>query len=153
MGTPQLGVVALRSDAGSIGPAGIHLRWLYPPALGYPDKGFDVFRLETKKLEWECRGPAGQAPLGPIPNGYDAGLFHLHYPRHIASLDSLGPDSARWLSVPLALRGCELVLAFEEPIIRCRATFYGPRSWLQLRAFSGARVVDRTTSALSAGSG
>ena len=152
MGKPQLGVVALPSDGGSIGPAGIHLRWLYPPALGYPYKGFDVFRLETEKLAWECRGPAGQAAVGAVPNGFDAGPFSLHYQSQIAALDAFGPSTGRWLSIPLALNGRELVLAFDEPVIRCRVTFREPRSHLRLRAFSGQQEVARTTVVLSGGS-
>lgn len=152
MGAPQLGVVALVSDDSSIGPAGIHLRWLYPPALGYPDKGFKVFRLETQDLKWVCRSPAGKAAIGPVPNGYDAGWFRLHYSDHVAVLTSFGPNAARGLSIPFALSGHELVLAFEEPIVRCRVTFHVPRSQLRLRAFSGDREVARTTVELSGGS-
>src|SRR5687768_10699955 len=97
---PWLSVAALRpaaDPADSIGPNGIHLRWLYPPSLGYPDKGFDVYRVGTEKLTWACQNVAGNASAGNLASGFDAGPFALHYDAGHGPLEAFGANGARQL--------------------------------------------------------
>ena len=44
-------VVGIRPRPGSVGPPGLHLRWTFPPAAGFPQKGFEVFRRPNPKKQ------------------------------------------------------------------------------------------------------
>lgn len=48
--TSFLSVMGINPRSGSIGPAGNHLRWSFPAALGLPEEGFLVFRRKSVKL-------------------------------------------------------------------------------------------------------
>ena len=51
MSDKRMKVAGIRPRAGTIGPAGIHLRWSFPPSEGFPKKGFDVFRRPNSKKQ------------------------------------------------------------------------------------------------------
>lgn len=40
----KIGVIGIRIQDGSVGPEGNHLRWSFPPALGFPRDGFEIYR-------------------------------------------------------------------------------------------------------------
>jgi hypothetical protein len=72
-------VMGIRPRPGSVGPSGHHLRWMFPPALGFPPKGFLVYRRPSGNFKPE--GCLEFAQLsGALPSGGEVEGVHFYYP-------------------------------------------------------------------------
>jgi len=137
-----IGVTGLWPKTKSVGPSGIHLRWMFPPEVGFPHKGVFIHRLPTAKIPWECQSAAKPLVAGAVSSGKSVGPYTLYYADSAAKLSAVGPSGSRILEIPNKLTGHKLALVFSSSVLRCKITFIGPRDDLEVRAYSGTVEVD-----------
>ena len=140
----QIGVVGISTLNAAIRPNGNHLRWTFPRQLGFPPKGFRVFRRETKKLS-EAPLKFSELPLNvDLPENVtiDSVQFSARPAgRHLRCRES---TQERVLHVrPSA--GAQVELRFLEPVVHLRFEL-GGSGYGAVRAFSGKRLVAQVTS-------
>ena len=136
-------VVGIRPGSTSnVKPEGLHLRWFFPPELGFPPGGFEIYRREPQ--------PAAGAltKLRPLPDNtiLESGL-EVENLRFVLPSDTLltyEHIQTASRSVPYGFRlhtqnNRILTIEFIEPVTNVELTFgAGPG---MVRAFSGERDV------------
>ena len=130
----RIAVMGIRPRPGSIGPDGHHLRWMFPPRLGFPPKGFLVYRRPSIAFK-----PEGCLELTDVsttlPSGGQVDDVHFYYPGPTL----IGRDGTA-LSVPVVPNGV-LELRFSRPMVHVVFDVSGIDAAPTLRAYAGAELV------------
>ena len=72
----RIAVMGIRPRPGSVRPDGHHLRWMFPPRLGFPPKGFLVYRRPSSGFKPEgCLELTDVSTTLPSGGQVDAQLY------------------------------------------------------------------------------
>ena len=154
MAADRLAVLGIRPVEWSVRPAGLHLRWTFPPRLGFPPGGFEVYRRPAKRLDPPCIGLTFEKDR-VLPSGttIDGVTLHVH-----ESVILRGTGEAGLAVESVATSGgagpLPLRMTFDGPAVTVAVRVREPRSGapIVLRAFDAAdRVVAEATAQAAAG--
>ena len=97
---PRLTILAIRpAPEDSIGPSGIHLRWMVPPELGFPVDGVRVYRRPSNPPQLDCTRFDALKKGEPLPVGARPG--HAEWFVHESvRLQGSGPGRCAWKRPP-----------------------------------------------------
>ena len=139
MASRRITVLGARPNR-AIGPPGLHIRWMFPPALGFPGDGFEVFRRPAD--------PGWKAPLLDFTDlpvgrtlipGETIGMATLHFHRS-AQLEPTPTGSLRVVRPGIG----PMRVSFGQPVARVLVVFSGPNGPVNLRALVDGRVVNQS---------
>ena len=131
MAIEHLSLTGIRPREDSIGPRGHHLRWAFPKQLGFPGKGFVIYRRPSGGFKPDqCLNLTKEkVPTGQIlANGSSLEGVSFHYPGSI----QIRGNSENLKVVPPSPDLLEL--CFSEPMAGLRIDVEGIQGPLQLRA-------------------
>ena len=138
MAIEHLSLTGIRPREDSIGPRGHHLRWAFPKQLGFPGKGFVIYRRPSGGFKPDqCLNLTKEkVPTGQIlANGSSLEGVSFHYPGSI----QIRGNSENLKVVPPSPDLLEL--CFSEPMAGLRIDVEGIQGPLQLRAYAGSQFV------------
>ena len=142
MPSELLGVLGICPKADSILPAGIHLRWSFPREMGFPGKGFTIFRRRSG-LKPKYRGVSfGALRLNePVPSNLTIdGVRFVLSPPTTQLVCRAGTGGARFLEIDPAVAGA-LELRFNDPVVHVQVEIQTVTAPSVLRAYYGNRLV------------
>jgi hypothetical protein len=136
MAIERITVTGIVPTGDSIRPEGHHLRWAFPAQLGFPAKGFSIYRRLSGGFKLDRCLSFSKIPVGQIvASGSSPEGVSFHYP---------GPTQIQGngqnLSVHLP-RPNLLELRFPEPIACVRINIGDIQGPVQLRAYAGSQQV------------
>jgi hypothetical protein len=154
MAADRLAVLGIRPVEWSVRPAGLHLRWTFPPRLGFPPGGFQVYRRPAKRSDPPCIELTFEKdrvlPSGTTIQGV---TLHVHESVILRGTGQPGLDveavPTSGGTGPLPLR-----MTFDGAAVAVAVRVRRPRSGapIVLRAFDAAdRVVAEATAQAAAG--
>ncbi|WP_426120745.1 hypothetical protein [Kocuria sp. LHG3120] len=132
----MLSLVGIRPEPGSIGPAGIHLRWAFTVELGFPVGPFRLYRRNSQSKPIVTAMLDRIPPDTPLPDGAVLDGIHFAFP---AGGGLYGTDAGD-LQPSLRSPSLRVELRFTEPVARVLLSLQNPGA-VVVRAFGGARLV------------
>jgi hypothetical protein len=134
----RIHVSGIRPKDSSIGPAGHHLRWSFPARLGFPAKGFGVYRrVSTGFKTVHCLDlTKSKVPTGKVVTS-GSSLEGVTF-RHSDDVEIRGNGTALSIQPPTPTL---LELTFAQPTAYVRLVVEGAAQTVMLRAFSGNVLV------------
>ena len=133
MATEHIAVTGIRPREDSIAPLGHHLRWAFPKQLGFPAKGFVIYRRLSGGLKSDrC------LDFTKVPNNQNVSSLEgvsFFYPSTVQirrsnsnlTVDSPSPEL--------------LELRFSEPMSFVHISVRGVQGSVQLRAYAGLQLI------------
>ncbi len=149
MATEHIAVTGIRPREDSIDPLGHHLRWSFPEQLGFPAKGFVIYRRLSNSLKpSQCLDLTKNAvPTGQLlANGSNLEGVSFHYP---STVQIQGSSNELTVNLPSPKL---LELRFTDPMAFVSIEAGGVQGPLQLRAYAGLQLV-ATSLTLTSNSG
>ena len=140
LASDRITVLGVRPAEASIGPPGLHLRWMFPPPLGFPGKGFEVFRRPSEP-SWKVQFtdfdylPVGQA----LKPGSSAGGMTFQFHPSARLIRTLSGSLRVLQPGPGLLR-----VTFREPVVRVAVACSQPTGVVVLRALADGQLVAQT---------
>jgi hypothetical protein len=137
----KIGLIGITTLDGPVRPNGNHLRWTFPPALGFPPNGFQIFRRDSKKPSGKSLS-FSELPLDvPLPD--DLQIDNIQFLTHPGGrvLRCRVSNQERRLSISPS-SSAQLELRFDERLAHVRVTFSGS-GYGAVTAFRNKRAVAR----------
>jgi hypothetical protein len=111
-----LPTIGIRPSGDLIGPPGLHLRWSFPSDLGFPEKGFRVFRRESESSKPDSFSFNAVERDEVVPSGWSSHGFSLFFSPRVSLTGSGSASLLVSLGGPPP-RSESLSIEFDEPVI------------------------------------
>ena len=153
--TERITIIGIRPRTDSVGPRGNHLRWMFPTHLGFPLKGFTVFRRRTveEKLQ-SIQFPAHRVGRKFLPGSVLSGsgelpgmTFHFHDTAHLVIRDQSGLIVENPGATPMRV-------TFEKPVTYAEIRFESSIDSIkpiELKGYANGRVVAESSKTVNIG--
>jgi hypothetical protein len=148
MDSDRIVVVGIQPRADSIGPEGLHLRWMFSPHLGFPPKGFEIYRRVSEDWKFPCQDFSKVGRGQTFQSGTSLGKLTFYFDEG-TTLEGTGQP---WLDV-VNPGSSPMLVQFAAPVVHVEIQFKGVVHPVTLRAYAGKRLAAESAELLAGANG